>query len=124
MSDDIAIVDKSAHTSVRSIEPVNLIFKIRGMGVTIDFNQKVTVPDNVLFRNLEGEAVLLHLGSEEYFGLDNVGTDMWQEMTKSATIEEAYEALLVAYDVDATQLRTDMDEFIQDLISAGLIDVA
>lgn len=94
------------------------------MGVTIDFNQKVTVPDNVLFRNLEGEAVLLHLGSEEYFGLDNVGTDMWQEMTKCATIEEAYEALLVAYDVDAAQLRTDMDEFIQDLISAGLIDVA
>ncbi len=90
----------------------------------IDFSQKVSVPDSVLFRNLDGEAVLLNLDSEEYFGLDSVGTDIWQAVTGDGSIEEAYVSLLAEYDVDAAQLRTDMSEFIQELLNAGLISVA
>jgi hypothetical protein len=90
----------------------------------IDFSRKVSVPDSVLFRNLDGEAVLLNLDSEEYFGLDSVGTDIWQAVTGDANLEEAYVTLLAEYDVDAVQLRTDMSEFIQELLDAGLISVA
>ncbi len=90
----------------------------------IDFSHKVSVPDSVLFRNLDGEAVLLNLDSEEYFGLDSVGTDIWQAVTGDANIEEAFDALQAEYDVDAGQLRADMSEFIQELLNAGLITVA
>ena len=92
--------------------------------MVLDFNQTVSIPEDVLFRNLEGEAVLLHLGSEEYFGLDAVGTTMWQEMTRRETIEDAYEAMLSTYDVEGDQLRRDMDDFVQELLDARLITVA
>ena len=35
----------------------------------------------ILFQKLGNEAVILHLQSEEYFGLDEVGTRIWEVFT-------------------------------------------
>ena len=35
---------------------------------------RITVPESVLFRDLDGEAVLLETVTGRYFGLDEVGT--------------------------------------------------
>jgi len=42
------------------------------MGSAIDRFRSVQVPAEVLMRPLGDEAVLLHLGTETYFGLDEV----------------------------------------------------
>ena len=84
---------------------------------------RISIPDGVMVRQLEGEAVLLNLNSESYFGLDDVGTRMWTALTDSESIESAYEALLAEYEVEPEQLRTDLCIFIDKLSEAGLIDV-
>jgi len=38
----------------------------------------IIIPDDVLFRELDGEAVLLNLKTGIYFGLNPVATRMWQ----------------------------------------------
>lgn len=38
---------------------------------------KVSVSAGILVRELAGKSVLLNLGSESYFGLDDVSTCMW-----------------------------------------------
>ena len=38
---------------------------------------RLTIPEDVVVRDLAGEAVLLHLGTGTYFGLDTVGTRIW-----------------------------------------------
>ena len=40
----------------------------------ISFAHKVKLSDSVLMEDIEGEAVLLHIDSEKYFALDEVGT--------------------------------------------------
>ena len=84
---------------------------------------RISIPDGVMVRQLEGEAVLLNLNSESYFGLDDVGTHMWTALTDSESIESAYEALLAEYEVEPEQLRTDLVSFVDKLAEAGLIDV-
>jgi hypothetical protein len=39
-------------------------------------NSTLRVPDDVLFRDLDGEAVILNLRTGTYFGLDEVGMRM------------------------------------------------
>jgi hypothetical protein len=90
----------------------------------VSFDQRLTVPDNVLFRELEGESVILDLDSESYFGLDEVGTRIWQQVTESATIEEAFAALTREYDVEADELRADLYELLGTLLERGLLEVA
>ena len=84
---------------------------------------KITVPDGVLVRELAGESVLLNLQSESYFGLDEVGTRMWAALTVSPTIAVAFDILLAEYDVEPERLRADLQNFTQKLVELGLLHV-
>jgi hypothetical protein len=88
------------------------------------FSQRVSVPDNVMFRELEGESVILDLDSESYFGLDQVGTRMWVAVTEAACIQDALATLQAEYEVEADTLRADLDELLTTLIDRGLLEVA
>ena len=87
------------------------------------FSSRVRVPDNVMFRELEGESVILDLDGEAYFGLDEIGTRMWLLLTESTSIQEAYESLIDEYEVEPGQLRGDLAELVEHLVKQGLLQV-
>ena len=75
----------------------------------------------MLIRFLGQESVLLNLNTEKYFGLDAVGTRMWQLVTSSPSIEAARIQLLEEYDVDSETLRCNLSELLEHLVENGLI---
>jgi hypothetical protein len=85
---------------------------------------KYHLPDYVKIRELDGEAVLLNLDSEKYFGLDEVGTSMINALTSGQTVAEAYASLLEQYDVDPDTLKSDLDQLIAKLLAKGLIQAS
>jgi len=87
----------------------------------ISFAARAIVPSNVLIRFLDQESVLLNLNTERYFGLDSVGTRMWQLVTSGPTIEAAYFQLIEEYDVDPDTLRSNLAEILEHLVENGLI---
>lgn len=87
------------------------------------FSQRVSVPDDVLVRELDGESVLLNLESETYYGLDELGTRVWAHLTRAASIEAAYQALLAEYDVDGQRLRRDLEDLVSELVAHGLLEL-
>jgi hypothetical protein len=82
---------------------------------------KLTIPDDVMFRILGDEAVILNVGSGVYFGLDEVGTRMWQLMSEHGSTEKVIEVMLTEYEVDEEQLRGDLEKLIQQLSEKGLV---
>jgi len=90
---------------------------------SIPFSARTKVSDGILFRELDGEAVILSLDSETYFGLDEVGTRTWELLRAGPTIQAAYETLCAEYDVDSQQLRRDLEELLDRLITHKLIEV-
>ncbi len=84
-------------------------------------NQTVQVLPDVLSQEVSGETVLLDLNNENYFGLNEVGTRIWQLLQEQSNLEKIYDILLEEYDVDAKQLRKDFDDIINQLIDTGLI---
>ena len=92
--------------------------------MSISFDWKVRVPDDVLVSQLDGESVLLKLKSECYFGLDEIGTRIWELLLSSDSIQSAYEALVAEYDVDPDKVRADLTELLDSLVQQGLIEVA
>jgi hypothetical protein len=89
----------------------------------IDFANRVVVPEQVLVRQLDDEIVILDLASESYFGLDDVGTAMWNEVTNANSIEQAYTALLEQYDVEPEVLRNDLQNLLQQLVDQQLLEL-
>ena len=81
------------------------------------FLDHVEVPKHVLVRFLGKETVLLNLEAECYYGLDEIGTRMWQVRHQdSRPIETAYVELLNEFEVEAEQLRQDLSEFLGRLM--------
>jgi hypothetical protein len=92
--------------------------------MSISFDERLILPEDVLVSNVEGESVLLNLNSERYFGLDDVGTRMLSVLTNSSSIQTAYEALLAEYEVENETLRHDLAELIDQLVEQGLLEIA
>ncbi len=93
------------------------------MSDKLAFDQRITIPEHVLMRELEGESVLLNLDSERYFGLDETGTRMWSVLSTCKSIEAAYQKLMDEYEVDAQLLRRDLSELVGKLLDQGLVEV-
>ena len=69
------------------------------------------------------ESVLLDLASERYFGLDAVGTRVWQLLEADPDVRAAFAMLVREYDVDAAQLEADLLALLQQLADAGLVAI-
>lgn len=83
----------------------------------------VKVSDNVLFQDIEGECVLLNMDSELYFGLDGVGTRVWQLLSENSSTENAVEKLVTEFEVDKETVRRDLAKLLDELKIEKLVAV-
>lgn len=79
------------------------------------------IADNVLFQEVDGEAVLLSLDEGCYYGLDELGTRIWKLIHQDLDNEQMVAAIVQEYDVAPEQARRDLDKFLGDLEQSGLI---
>jgi coenzyme PQQ synthesis protein D (PqqD) len=91
--------------------------------VMVTLRDRVSAPAHVLVRFLDRESVLLNLETEQYFGLDETGTRMWQLVTASPNIDAAYQDLLAEFDVEPELLRDNLTELLGRLVENGLLQV-
>lgn len=85
-------------------------------------DDRVRVKAGVLFRELDGEGVLLEMESGRYFGLDDVATRIWSLLGEHARLSTVHEQLLAEYDVADEQLRSDLLSFVQALLDHNLLE--
>lgn len=82
------------------------------------------VPDHVLFQEVMGNSALLNLETETYFGLDDVGTKMWETLAQSDTVGAAARALAEIYDAPLDTIEQDLAALAEDLRQHGLLELA
>lgn len=80
-----------------------------------------TPSPEVLVQEVSGESVLLDLASETYFGLDEVGTRIWQLLREHGSLRAVYDAMLGEYDVEPARLEDDLLDHVGQLADAGLV---
>jgi len=84
---------------------------------------RISVPEHVLVQKLNEEVVLLHLASERYYSLDDVGTRMWETVTTEASVQEAFDILMSEYDVAPEQLERDLLDLLTQLAAHTLVEI-
>ena len=87
-------------------------------------DSQVEVPDTTLFQELDDECVLLNLSNESYYGLNDTGTRMWNALTQMDSIEKAFTLLLEEFDVAEEQLRSDLNQFIDELLDCQILKIS
>ncbi len=84
---------------------------------------RLRAESHVLWKEIDGEAVLLDLETESYFGLNETAARFWSLATASDTIGEALEKMLEEYDVPREALERDLDAIVARWVELGLARV-
>jgi len=77
-------------------------------------------PD-VVFRDLDGEAVILDLESGTYFGLNEAGTRVWQLVGEGRSEAEIVGALTSEYDATRDEIARDVARLLDELRGRRLV---
>ncbi|HEY8280776.1 MAG TPA: PqqD family protein [Bdellovibrionota bacterium] len=84
---------------------------------------KLRKSEQVHWKSVDGEAVLLHFVSGNYFALDKVGTFLWSSLCeKPKSIGDLVGKLMLEYDCTEMQARKDTLEFCGQLVAEKLLD--
>ncbi len=86
-------------------------------------NKTVIISPDVLTQEISGEMVLLDLSSEQYLGLNEVGTKVWQLLQDGKDLKMVFDILQQEYDVAADILGNDLNQLITDMHKAGLVEI-
>lgn len=76
------------------------------------------------WRVIQGEAVVLALDSKVLRGLNSVGSRVWELIDGRRSTEEIAARLAEEFDVDLGRAREEIDAFVRDLLSKGLLTEA
>jgi hypothetical protein len=87
----------------------------------ISLQSSLKASDEVVFRELDGEAVLLHLASGMYFGLDGTGTRMWQLIEQHGRLTAVLAALCEEFDAPREAIERDLLSLASELSEKGLL---
>ncbi len=90
---------------------------------TITDSATVAVAPDVLGSELGSEVVMLSLRDGTYYGLDEVGAEIWRLIQTPRTVGHIVASLVETFDVDARQCRTDVISLVAALRDRQLVEV-
>jgi hypothetical protein len=93
------------------------------MGNPLSRYSVVVAVKDLVSCELAGEMVILHLKDGIYYGLNPVGTRIWNLIQEPRTVEEIRGVLLREYDVEEERCGRDLFMLLQELADKGLIEV-
>lgn len=93
--------------------------------LTIDekiFNhQGFKVADDILCRQVENEAILLHITGGMYYSLNETSVLFWEALQNQEPFEPVVDKITNEYEVERSQVLRDLQVFIEDLLKYRLI---
>jgi len=87
----------------------------------MNLEMKLTIPQQVISRQMGDEMVLLDLESGLYFGVDAVGQRIWEAFAEGRNVEEAVAVVVAEYEVDQARAQADVIAFVRNLVDRGLL---
>ncbi len=79
------------------------------------------VADDALSRQVGGETVIIDLATEEYFGLNAVGTLLWRGLEEGRPLPAVLDQVVERFEVDRDRAEADLTGLLAALVEAGLV---
>lgn len=88
----------------------------------ITLGARVVAARDQVSANVSGESVILGMQTGVYYGLDAVGTRIWELIQQPAILSDVADQIEREFNVSRSAAATDLLAFAKDLSSHGLIE--
>ena len=75
----------------------------------------------MLASEIDGEKVMMSMDKGEYFGLNQVGSRIWELIEEEIEVNGLIDKMLEEFDVEASECKEDVIGFLNELNEKGLI---
>ena len=91
--------------------------------MTISEDSIVVAVKSQVSCQIDAETVVLHYDNGLYFGLNEVGTFIWNQVQQPRKVQEVLDAILCEYEVSREQCERDLFTLLEELSEKGLVEV-
>ena len=85
--------------------------------------QRVRIPDHVVFRDMVQETVLLNIKTGHYHGIDRIGARFFEVMCSGLPLSGAASELADEFRQPIERIEQDLASFSETLMTLGLIEL-
>ena len=92
----------------------------------VDWNSTVLTRNTTdfLHANLDGEMVLMHIETAEYYGMDKTTTHIWEILEEIMSLDQLINKLVSIYEVDSDICQSQVQPVLEDMLDKKFLLVA
>lgn len=87
----------------------------------MDDRQSFEIGEDVFYQPMDDEVVLLNLKSQQYYGLDEMGSRIWHLLLECGDIQTVVDLICDEYYVDRDRALGDIQLMVKDFCDVGLM---
>jgi hypothetical protein len=91
--------------------------------IAVSHDSIVTVTQMQVSCEVNGETVILHFDSGNYFGLNDVGTLVWNMIGQPRRVSDLRDAIVHEFEVEPERCERELLNLLAELSERGLIEV-
>ncbi|MDZ7817300.1 MAG: lasso peptide biosynthesis PqqD family chaperone [Aliarcobacter sp.] len=80
--------------------------------------------NDLLSSEMDDELVMMNLESNNYYGLNKIGKDIWEILEENQTLESLCNKLIEKYDVSFEECKNDITPFLEKLKESNIIEIS
>jgi hypothetical protein len=71
--------------------------------------------------NIDGEIVMMSIDQGEYYGLDEIGSRIWELLENPITLEQLINKLIEEFEVDEETCKSDTLDFLNQMLEKNIV---
>jgi Coenzyme PQQ synthesis protein D (PqqD) len=79
---------------------------------------------SVLTAEIDGEVVMMSIEQGQYFGLDDIGSDVWRRLEQPCTFADLIDRLAADYDADRASIAADVRALLESMAARDVVRLA
>lgn len=84
-------------------------------------SEKLIKNDSIVDTKIDNEVVMMNAQLGHYFGLDDIGTVIWELLDEPMTEQELVQKLTLQFNISTEQCEKDIKPFINGLLRNGML---
>lgn len=85
---------------------------------------RITASKDTVYSELDGEAVILNLYDGLYYGLNQVGLQIWELIQSTKSLGEILDVLTAEYEVERNVCQADLSTMLAELAGKNLVEIS
>jgi hypothetical protein len=76
---------------------------------------------SVVTAEIDGEVVMMSIAQGQYFGLDDIGSDIWKRLDPPCAFADLIERLAADYDADRASIAADVRALLENMAADDVV---